>query len=167
MQNSSSDVSTPDASRSEVSAKTETHTYRKLSLVVWVGMVAFLILASYGFYLVYNLTQSVAHLDRSVASIAENMATMTTSVNENLQAMTGNFSTVADRMGQMQTDTAALAKNLAEVTQTMSAMNQSIWYLRQDVGQMNQSVGRPMSFFSQFMPQSAPPPPGYYPAPMR
>ena len=147
----------------ETQPKPDNHTYRKLSLVVWVGMVAFIVLAAYGFYLIYSLTQSVAHLDRSVAAIANNMTTMTESVQKNMQSMNQSFITVADHMGQMQTDTAALSTHLAEVTQTMQAMNQSIWYLRQDVGQMNQTVGRPMSFFSQFMPQSAPPPPPYYP----
>ena len=141
--------------------------FRTLRLTVWVGMIAFLILAGYGFYLVYNLTQSVAHLNDSVATIANNMTTMTEAVNNNLNTMNHSFTTVANEMSQMRGDTNALAANLAQVTQTMAAMNQSILYLRQDVGQMNQAVGRPMSFFSQFMPQNAPPPPPppmYYPA---
>ncbi|WP_407275116.1 hypothetical protein [Halothiobacillus sp. DCM-1] len=140
--------------------------FRTLRLTVWVGMIAFLILASYGFYLVYNLTQSVANLDRSVTTIASNMTRMTDSVQQNLNNMSDAFTTVASEMTQMRGDTNTLAMNLAQVTQTMQVMNQSILYLRQDIGQMNQAVGRPMSFFSQFMPQSAPPPPApYYPAP--
>ncbi|OZA79735.1 MAG: hypothetical protein B7X64_08780 [Halothiobacillus sp. 39-53-45] len=135
-----------------------------LKLTVWVGMAAFLILAAYGFYLVFTLTQNVAHLDKSVGEIAQNMTEMTHAVTRNLDGMNTSFDAVARNMDAMQGNTAQLAQNLTEVTRTMQMMNQSMLSLRQDVGQMNQSVGRPLSFFSQFMPQSSPPPPYYYPA---
>lgn len=135
-----------------------------LKLTVWVGMAAFLILAAYGFYLVFTLTQNVAHLDKSVGEIAQNMTEMTRAVTHNLDGMNTSFDTVARNMDAMQGNTAQLAQNLTEVTRTMQMMNQSMLSLRQDVGQMNQSVGRPLSFFSQFLPQTSPPPPYYYPA---
>lgn len=153
-----------ESQNAEQSDRTDDRDYKKLKVTVWMGMLAFIVLAGYGFYLIFTLTQSVASLDKSVGEMATQMTKMTRAVDHNLNSMNQSFTQVSATMSAMQTNTEQLAQNMAEMTRTIQLMNQSMQSLRQNVGQMNRSVGRPLSFFSQFMPETrSPPPPYYYP----
>jgi len=78
---------------------------RRWELVVYPSLFAFIVLAAYGFFLVYSLTQDVGHLSRNISQ-------MTVAVD----AMSGNMARVSNRMQ-------AVALDLNDISHKMDAMD--------------------------------------------
>ena len=102
--------------------------------IVYPSLFAFILLAAYGFYLIYNLTSDVSSVARDMESIAKNMS----SVSQNMVLMT---QTVDSQSASMQ-----------EMTLHMRHMSMSMGQMRYDMSVMNNSVSRPMQFMNTFMP---------------
>ena len=75
---------------------------RRWELIVYPSLFAFIILAAYGFYLVYSLAKDVHYLAISVDS--------------NLTVLAGNMQSVSENMGQ-------LTANVRSMTVTMDAID--------------------------------------------
>jgi len=135
---------------------------RRWELIVYPSLFAFIILAAYGFYLVFSLAKDVHYLAISVDSNMTVLASNMQSVSDNMGQLTANVRTMTVSVDSIARDVSTLEPILAN----MDAMNQSIRSItftthnmrgdmagmRQDVYGMNQSMGRPMSFFNTFMP---------------
>ena len=107
---------------------------RRWELIVYPSLFAFILLAAYGFYLIYNLTSDVSSVAHDMKSIATNM----NSVSQNMVLMT---QTVDSQSSSMQ-----------EMTVHMRHMSMSMGQMRYDISVMNNSVSRPMQFMNTFMP---------------
>ncbi|ACL72829.1 hypothetical protein Tgr7_1747 [Thioalkalivibrio sulfidiphilus HL-EbGr7] len=121
---------------------------QRLRLVVYSALLAFVVLASFGFYLIYNLTQDVRQLSR-------NMAVLTVSMDENMRRVVSNMDHMTGYVGRID-----------QSTQTISL---SMRGMQHDMGQMNHNVSAPMGFMNSFMPWgSGAPARGYngYPPPL-
>jgi len=135
---------------------------RRWELIVYPSLFAFIILAAYGFYLVFSLAKDVHYLAISVDSNMTVLASNMQSMSDNMGQLTANVRTMTVSVDSIARDVSTLEPILAN----MDAMNQSIRSItytthnmrgdmagmRQDVYGMNQSMGRPMSFFNTFMP---------------
>jgi len=107
---------------------------RRWESIVYPSLFAFILLAAYGFYLIYNLTNDVSRVANHMETIATNMD----SVSKNMVLMT---QTVDSQSSSMQ-----------EMTLHMRHMSMAMGQMRYDMSVMNNSVSRPMQFMNTFMP---------------
>lgn len=107
---------------------------RRWEMIVYPSLFAFIILAGYGFFLIYSLSQD-AH------AISEQMITMS----RQMETISQNMVIIAQTMD-------AQNRTMADMAFNVRGMNASINQMRYDMSIMNQSVSRPMSFMNSFMP---------------
>ena len=135
---------------------------RRWELIVYPSLFAFILLAGYGFYLIYSLARDVHYLAISVDS--------------NMTVLSSNMQSVSDNMNQMTSHVRSMSVNLTEISQkvgtlepmltnmdsmdrTMDSMDRAIQSItitthnmRGDMSNINHNVSRPMSFMNTFMP---------------
>ena len=107
---------------------------RRWELVVYPSLFAFIILAGYGFFLIYNLTKDAHAIRESMVEISRNMDT----VSRNMVVMT-----------QVANDQSLTMQQMAH---NMKGINFYMGQMRYDLSIMNQNVSRPMSFMNSFLP---------------
>ena len=135
---------------------------RRWELIVYPSLFAFILLAGYGFYLIYSLARDVHYLAISVDS--------------NMTVLSSNMQSVSDSMNQMTSHVRSIAVNLTDISQkvgtlepmltNMDSMDRSIdsmdraiqaitvttHNMRGDMSNINYNVSRPMSFMNSFAP---------------
>jgi hypothetical protein len=139
---------------------------RRWERIVYPSLFAFIVLAMYGFYLIYSLTNDMRnmsnamdpemghHMARLVDSmdrLSVNLDAMTNSVatmDVNLQIMTENMSSITSKMDNISSNMDTLRPMLTNMTDMSGAMGR----MERDMGSMNNNIARPMSFFNSFMP---------------
>lgn len=118
-----------------------TSSAKRWETIVYPSLFAFILLASYGFYLIYNLTNDVGKVANYMESIASNMD----DVSVNMNAVSHNMVIMTQTV-----DSQSAAMN--EMTLHMRHMSVSMGQMRYDMSVMNNSVSRPMQFMNSFMP---------------
>jgi uncharacterized protein YoxC len=131
---------------------------RRWELVVYPSLIAFIILAAYGFFLIYSLTTDVARVARQMNIISESMI----SVSENMEAVSGNIALMSDNMDKMAVDMRKQERSFNTMVGYMDGMNNSMkdmtvtmYYMRQDMASMGyniHSASGPMRMMNNFMP---------------
>lgn len=138
---------------------------RRWELIVYPSLLAFIILATYGFYLIYKLTSNVDTISSRMDLIAENMTDISgnmTHMTGYLKQMTQNVSTMSDQVGDMSKDVHRQAQTLDSmvismdlISQSVSNMSLTIHQIRYDTSQMGrnlQNTTGPMRFMNNFTP---------------
>ena len=135
---------------------------RRWELIVYPSLFAFILLAGYGFYLVYSLTRDVHYLAISVDSNMTVMASNFQSVADNMNHMTANIRMVSSTLSEISTKVSTLEPmltNMSSMDKSMDSMDRAIkamtlttHYMGGDIHSMNRNVARPMSFMNSFMP---------------
>lgn len=154
-------------------AKTFEASARRWELIVYPAVFAFVILASYGFFLIFSLANDVAVLARSVdTQMGENMASMSGNIKNlalNIDRMSENVNVMAQNLGSMTKDVHAISFEVASIagdTKQMKPLSEQIAGLGQsvrlisvtlapmqrDMAVMNQNISRPLSFMNGVMP---------------
>jgi len=121
--------------------KTFTASARRWEMIVYPSMFAFILLAVYGFFLIYSLTNDVSSVAKEMRSISNNMQNVVVhmdSVSRNMIVMTQTMDT--------QTQT------MKEMNSYVRGMGMSMNHMRHEVAVMNNSVSRPMQFMNNVMP---------------
>ncbi len=75
---------------------------RRWELIVYPSMLAFIVLAAYGFFLIYTLTSDVGRLARSMETVVVSMNDVAANMNAvsgNVAHISGNLSTIASDVG--------------------------------------------------------------------
>lgn len=114
---------------------------RRWEMIVYPALFAFIILASYGFYLVYSLTKDVGR-------VADDMHRITLS----MESVALNMDRVSKNMVVMTQTVDSQSASMHDMVYHMRGMNMSMNQMRYDMSIMNNSVSRPMSFMNSFMP---------------
>ena len=107
---------------------------KRWEAIVYPSLFAFIILAGYGFYLIYSLTQD-AHR-----------------ISENMELISNNMLVVAQRMETVSNNTDQQSAAMRDMVVNMHNMNVSMSQMRHDMSVMNYSVSRPMNKLNSFMP---------------
>ena len=131
-------------------ATTFENSARRWELVVYPAMFAFIVLASYGFFLIYSLTNDVASLARNVTVLTSSIDRMTT----NMDAIVVNMNSISSNMTEMDNKMSELAPIRAQMEQmnhATRAMAASADGMHYQMGSMNHSM-RPMGTMSSFLP---------------
>ena len=129
-------------------ADTFENSAKRWELIVYPSLVAFIVLAVYGFYLVYTLSRDVHNLSLTIT-------TLTISVDRNMNEMTDTLRTMdhtmvkmGNNIGHMDGNIKTMTQNIASMTHNTNAMAYSTYRMQRDF----RDVSRPMNIFSDFMP---------------
>jgi len=114
---------------------------RRWEMIVYPSLIAFIILAAYGFFLIFSLTQDASR-------IADDMHRMTKDLDEIVVQM----DSVSKNMVVMTQTLDSQLNSMNEMVYHVRGMNMSINQMRHDFSVLNNSVSRPMSFMNTFMP---------------
>ncbi len=128
---------------------------KRWELIVYPSLFAFIILAAYGFYLVFSLAKDVHYLAISVDTNMTVIASNIQSMSDNMGQMSANVRTMAVSVDSMARDVNTLEPMLTSIQtmdRSMQNMTMSTSSMRNDMAGMNQSIGRPMQFMNWFMP---------------
>ena len=141
---------------------------RRWELVVYPAMLAFVVLAAYGFFLIYSLSKDIhtlasgmdpemaknlSHISESVIYLSENVRTMTRRVYH----MSESVETMAERMDSLEylepmlVNMSGMNNSMEGMNNHMRSMNMTGDAIRYEMGNMSNSL-RPMSRMNNFMP---------------
>lgn len=141
---------------------------RRWELIVYPAMLAFVVLAAYGFFLIYTLSKDIHTLALGMdPNMAQNLGNMSDSViilSENVRTMTRRIYKMSDTLEDMSGKMDSL-ENLAPMLVNMRGMNESMQgmnynmqrmtvtgdQMRHEMGSMGQSM-RPLNFMNNFTP---------------
>jgi uncharacterized protein YoxC len=121
--------------------KTFSASARRWEMIVYPSLFAFILLATYGFFLIYSLTNDVASVAKEMRSISHNMSEVVVhmdSVSRNMVVMTQTMDSQTMTMKEMN----AHVRNISG----------SVNHMTHEVAVLNNSVSRPMQFMNQFTP---------------
>ncbi len=135
---------------------------RRWELIVYPSLFAFIILAGYGFFLIYSLTRDVHYLAISVDSNMTVLASNMQNVSDNMTHMTADIKTMSSSLIDINRKVGTLEPmltNINSMDQSMGSMDRAIQSItvsthnmRGDMAIMNRNVSRPMSFMNTFLP---------------
>lgn len=141
--------------------KREESSTRRLQMLVYPAMVAFIILASYGFYLVQSLTTDVGTMAVSIVTISDaidkNMKIIsesTVEMSEKMTSLVDTTSSMTSRIGTMSTDVGSMSDNVGVMKDATSHLAVSTNNMQQDMWSLNQNISTPLSMFNKFIPWS-------------
>ena len=135
---------------------------RRWEAIVYPSLFAFIILAVYGFYLIFSLTMDVDRVVTEMKAISGSMV----SISKDINGMTDNVALMSDNVNGMLTSMQSmdaelsmqlvemrqLNKNFTDMNQSVHVMTLAVNQMRRDMTMMNQNVSRPMNFMNSFMP---------------
>jgi hypothetical protein len=143
---------------------------RRWEIIVYPAMFAFVILAGYGFFLIYSLTSDMSAMAHSMDSeMGEHMGSMTKSIvilSEQVQIMSGqviimthtmneisgkldtlppmlrHINTMADSMRNMKQSLSHIDNMMVRMDLSMTSMDESIGKMDKSIGNMDVSISR-------------------------
>lgn len=140
--------------------------------LIYPSLVAFILLAAYGFWMVSNLTRDMHTIAENIASISQaietsighnmdkvvvsmdNMDKNITNISSNITAIDQNFTEVSGYMKVMQKDVATLQSmliNMNELTKASQSMAYNMDNMQHQIGSMNYGM-TPDGILNRFMP---------------
>ena len=128
---------------------------KRWELIVYPSMFAFIILAAYGFYLVFSLAKDVHYMAISIDTNMTVLASNMQSMSDNVSLMSGNVRLMATSVESMAADVTTLKpmmNSMESLNQSIRLMTQTTGNMSNDMGNLNRSISRPMGFMSSFMP---------------
>ena len=114
--------------------KTFTASAKRWELIVYPAMFSFVVLAIYGFFLIFSLTKDISLISTEMVSMSQNM------------------STISQDMHQMNMIMQQQAIHVGEMNTNVRNMSMSMNQMRHDLSIMNNNVSRPMNFMNSFAP---------------
>ena len=141
---------------------------RRWELIVYPAMLAFVVLAAYGFFLIYTLSKDIntlargmdpemgkhlSHISESVIYLSENVRTMTRRVyhmSESVEDMAGKM-TALEHLEPMLVNMHGMNTSMGGMNQEMRRMNVTGDVMRYEMGNMGDSM-RPLNFMNNFVP---------------
>jgi hypothetical protein len=141
---------------------------RRWELIVYPAMLAFVVLAAYGFFLIYTLSKDIhtlaqgmdpemgknlSHISESVIYLSENIRTMTRRVHnmsESVEYMSKKMDAL-ETLDPMLVNMRGINASMALITKNMQVMNLTGESMRNEMGNMGNSM-RPLNFMNNFVP---------------
>ena len=116
---------------------------RRWELIVYPSLLAFIVLAAYGFFLIYTLTNDVGRLARSMETVVISMNDVATNmhvVTGSVASMSGNLSTIAVDVGAGSKDMNSLIGKMDNINTSVGVMTVPMYQMRNDMGRMTHSI---------------------------
>lgn len=125
---------------------------RVLRLIVYAGMAGFILLAAYGFFLVFQLTRDVHAMVGQAEIMTEQMQAMTRGVAN----LNHNVTVMSEDMGRMTAAIGAMDANMAQMTATVTLMERSAASLDRNMSPLTGSMSRMLPFAWSGYPGASP-----------
>jgi methyl-accepting chemotaxis protein len=131
---------------------------RRWELIVYPTLFAFILLAAYGFYLIFSLAKDVHFLAKSVDSNMSLMSSNIVSMTDSVSQLSANVRTMAVSVDSMAQDVRTLEPMLTgmdSMEESMKAMTVSTHYIQRDMRVMNHNIhdaSRPITMWNNFIP---------------
>jgi hypothetical protein len=166
-------VSDPPVDPLERLADTFDNSARRWEMVVYPSLFAFVLLAGYGFFLIYRLTHDISTLSQSVTRMAvivsDAMPRMTKDLNvmtDSMDNMTGNIANMSGDIDGMSTEMSSMStqmntltpmsNNIQSMTHNIGSMNRSVYGMQRDMHGMNRTVSSgPFGMMNDMLPFSS------------
>lgn len=129
-----------------------THALKTVRIIVYAGMTGFVILAAYGFLLIYRLTSDVHDMVGEARIMSQQMQAMTRSManmHQDTSAISGDMTAMTAQMAQMQAE-------MARMSQAVTLMQHSATNIDRSVSPMLGTVTRFMPFGASGYPGAPP-----------
>ncbi len=147
-------------------ANTFDNSARRWEMVVYPSLFAFVLLAGYGFFLIYRLTHDISTLSQSVTRMAVIVSDAMPRMTKDLNSMTGSIDNMTGDIGGMTTEISSMStqmnsltpmsKNIQSMTHNIGSMNQSVYGMQRDMHGMNRTVSSgPFGMMNDIMPFSS------------
>ncbi len=140
-------------------ANTFDNSARRWEMVVYPSLFAFVLLAGYGFFLIYRLTHDISTLSQSVTRMAVIVSDAMPRMSKDLNSMTGNMGGMTVEIESMSTQMDSLtpmSKNIQSMTHNIGSMNNSVYGMQRDMHGMNRTVSSgPFGMMNDIMPFSS------------
>ena len=124
-------------------ARTFEASARRWELVVYPSLLAFIVLAAYGFFLIYTLTNDVGRLARSIETMVVSMDNIVTdlhAVSSNVGQISSTMHLVADDVGDGSGSMKDMLVKMDDMNKSMSVMTVPIYYMQTDMSRMNHNI---------------------------
>jgi septal ring factor EnvC (AmiA/AmiB activator) len=105
--------------------------------IVFPFMVGFLLLAAYGFFLIYNLT-------KDIHSMSNNMVQLTMTVDHNMTALAQDVSGIHQQVQQLNQRLEHIDQNMSHIAISTRRMSDDMSKVAKPIGTMNNMVPWPM-----------------------
>ena len=141
---------------------------RRWELIVYPALLAFVVLAAYGFFLIYTLSKDIntlakgmdpemgkhlGHISESVIYLSENIRTMTRRVHD-MSVSVDDMSSKMDELDHLEpmlNNMRGMNTSIAGMNHQMTSMNVTGDMMRRDMGRMTHSM-QPLNFMNNFVP---------------
>ena len=131
----------------------------KIKIILYPALMAFALLAAYGFYLIQSLTTDVNKMSASVVKMSDAISRNMNSISVTANDMSGSVGKMVGNIHSMSRSSRGIANNMGEMTITVEAlrapmddMNASTSHMQHDVRGLNQSISKPLGMFNRFIP---------------
>lgn len=132
---------------------------KRLQILVYPAMIAFVILSAFGFYLIYSLTSDVNRM-------ADTIIHMSGSIDTNMNSISGTMVHISTKMDSLNDSTRTMSGNLGNMTDNTVEMVKSIGGMRsatydmaastnnmqRDMWSLNKNISTPLSAMNKFLP---------------
>jgi hypothetical protein len=136
---------------------------KRWEMVVYPSLFAFVLLAGYGFFLIYRLTHDISTLSQSVTRMAVIVSDSMPRMTRDLKAMTGSMDDMTIDIAGMTTEIVSMStqmdsltpmsRNIQSMTHNIGNMNRSVYGLSRDMHGMNRTVSSgPFGMMNDVMP---------------
>ncbi|WP_298611911.1 hypothetical protein [uncultured Thiothrix sp.] len=130
-----------------------------LKFLVYPSLVAFIILAGYGFYLIQRLTSDVNRLAETIVQLSASVDTSMLSISSSMTTMSGQMASIvnstnamSNTMHAMNNSTQRMSNDVTQMNASTQHMAVSAYNMQHDMWSMNRSIAKPMRLFNSFMP---------------
>ncbi|MCK5810591.1 MAG: methyl-accepting chemotaxis protein [Cocleimonas sp.] len=156
---------------------------KTMRLIVYPAIFAFIVLASYGFYLIQSLASDVNNMAGTMEKMANSVDRNMESISDTMKDMNGDVSNLTSTIRGMSGDIGDMSRNTKTMVNSLGGMKAATYdmaastnNMQRDMWSLNQNISTPLSMMNKFLPWKnnsagpfpgsiAPLPPSYYPAP--
>ncbi|MGN7612895.1 hypothetical protein ACQZV8_12515 [Magnetococcales bacterium HHB-1] len=114
---------------------------KRWELIVYPSLFSFIILAMYGFFLIYSLTQDIRTMAVSIdPKMGVNMGGMSTnikSLSDNIASMSTHLEYISDNMEVMSVNVQGISEGFVTMNKNVYEINQQVAQMSHDMGAMN------------------------------
>ena len=152
-------------------AKTMTKGIRRWEKVIYPMMIAFIILAAYGFYLIYNVTKDMRNISTNMIVMTRAVVTMTNTLNKNMNQIDHQMGAINIHMDKMNTNMSSvpgmsdriidMTKAIYEMNASVNNMSHSVYSMvystssmSSNLGELNDNISAPLNSMNSVIPWS-------------
>jgi len=128
---------------------------KRWEAIVYPSMIAFIILAVYGFYLIFSLTTDMGNAVVEMKQMSANMQVMSrdvTSMSNSVLKMSDTITSMEHSFTKQLEKMDMLNAGIVEMNKSLRIMTYAMNQMRRDMSILNNNVSRPMNFMNSFMP---------------